>query len=120
MEKSNLVEPVRVHATQLFIDGKFVDAKTGKTFQVVNPCNGEVIANIHEGGAEDADLAVQAARRAFDEGPWKTMSAYERSLLMYKLADLIEKNLDELVVLESMDNGKPVTVMRAIDFPVVL
>eukprot|EP00347_Sterkiella_histriomuscorum_P004740 403359289 len=117
---SNLVPQVKVRATQLFIDGQFVDAKTGRTFTTVNPATEEVIAHIQEAGAEDAELAVQAARRAFDEGPWKQMSAYDRSRLIHKLADLIEQNLDELVVLEAMDNGKPVSMARALDFAGVL
>ena len=92
MEQVNgkVIQPVGVRATKLFINGEFVDARTGKTFTTVNPATEEVLATIQEAGPEDANLAVQAARKAFDEGPWKTMTAYERGLLMNKLADLIE------------------------------
>ncbi len=68
-----------------------------------------------EASAENVDQAVAAARRAFEEGPWRSMSAYERGRIMYRFADLIEKNIDELAALESLDNGKPVAVAKAAD-----
>src|ERR1700722_10726275 len=80
---------------QLFIDGKFADAKSGKTFEVYNPATGDVLANVAEGDKADVDLAVKAARRAFDSGPWKKMSASQRSRLMYRLADKLEERLED-------------------------
>ena len=82
----------------------------------MNPATEEIIASVQEADASDAELAIHAARKAFDEGPWRNMPSYERSLLLHKLADLIEKNLDELIMLESMDNGKPVSMLKALDF----
>lgn len=111
-----LVPSVAIKATKLLINGKFVESKSGKTFTTVNPATEEVIASVSEAGAEEAELAVRAARKAFDEGEWRNMPAFEKSKLLHKLADLIEQNLDELVVLESMDNGKPVSMCRALDF----
>jgi aldehyde dehydrogenase (NAD+) len=69
---------------------------------------------------QDVDKAVKAARKAFDEGPWRRMAAVERGNLMYKLADLMEKNADELAALESLDNGKPYSLSRGVDIPLAI
>src|SRR6202035_3709387 len=100
--------PVQVRQTKMLIDGKWVDSASGKTFETLNPATGEVIARVAEGDKADVDKAVNAARRAFDEGPWRKMNARERGRLLYKLADLVEKNVDELAALETLDNGKPI------------
>jgi phenylacetaldehyde dehydrogenase len=105
------------NSKQLFIDGKFVDAKSGKTFPVYNPATGDVLAHVAEGDAADIDLAVAAARRAFESGPWHSMSAAERSRLIYKLADKLEERLEDFALLESLDNGKPLAVARVADVP---
>ena len=105
---------------KLLIDGQWVDAASGKTFPVYNPATGEVLANVAEGDKEDIDRAVKAARRAFETGPWSKMSPSERGQLIYRLADLIEKNADEFAQLESLDNGKPLTVARAADVPLTI
>ncbi len=105
---------------KLLIDGQWVDAASGKTFPVYNPATGEVLANVAEGDKEDIDRAVKAARRAFETGPWSKMSPTERGQLIYRLADLIEKNADEFAQLESLDNGKPLTVARAADVPLTI
>ncbi|KAL4584951.1 hypothetical protein LXL04_009564 [Taraxacum kok-saghyz] len=97
---------VRVNYTQLLIDGKFVDSASGKTFPTLDPRTGEVIAHIAEGDAEDINRAVSAARKAFDEGPWPKMTAYERSCILLRFADLIEKHNDDIAALETWDNGK--------------
>ncbi|XP_009617290.1 benzaldehyde dehydrogenase, mitochondrial isoform X1 [Nicotiana tabacum] len=99
--------PVQVSFTKLLINGQFVDSASGKTFPTLDPRTEEVIANVAEGDAEDINRAVAAARKAFDEGPWPKMSAYERSKIMFKFADLVEKHNDELAALETWDNGKP-------------
>lgn len=110
----------QVKQTQLFIDGQWVDAASGKTFETIHPATEEVIANVAEGDAEDIDRAVKAARRAFDEGPWRTMDARDRGKLMHRLADLIEEELDYLAALETLDNGKPISDARTADIPLVV
>ncbi|HVN40969.1 MAG TPA: aldehyde dehydrogenase family protein [Myxococcota bacterium] len=102
---------------QMLIDGKLVPAASGKTFPSYNPATGEVLAQVPEGEREDIERAVRAARRAFESGAWPAMTASERGRLLWKLADLIDANGDELAALESLDNGKPVTVARAADIP---
>ncbi|HBI03067.1 MAG TPA: betaine-aldehyde dehydrogenase, partial [Paenibacillaceae bacterium] len=92
---------------KLYINGDFVLSVAEKTFQTLNPATGEVLATVYEGQKEDIDLAVRAARAAFDQGPWKKMTPSQRSRLMYKLADLMEENKEELAQLETLDNGKP-------------
>src|SRR5690625_3364008 len=92
---------------RLYINGEYVPAGSGKTFTVYNPATEEVLARVSEAQAEDIDKAVQAARKAFDEGEWTQMEAAERSRLIYKFADLLEENREELAQLEALDNGKP-------------
>ena len=105
---------------QLLIDGKLVDAASGKTFPDYNPATGTILAQVAEAEAEDVDRAVKAARRAFDEGPWSKMSPSERGKLLWKLADLLEKHSEEFAEIESIDNGKPVTVARMADVPLAV
>ena len=116
------VKPARpaIHQTQLFIGGQWVPAKSGKTFDTINPATEEVIAQVAEGDAADVDAAVRAARKAFDEGPWPRMDARERGRIMLRLADLIEAEIDELAALEALDNGKPVSDARTGDIPLAL
>jgi phenylacetaldehyde dehydrogenase len=102
---------------QLFIDGQWASAASGKTFETPNPATGETLAQVAEGEAEDIDRAVKAARRAFDEGPWTKMTTSERGRIIWRIGDLINEHLDELAQLESLDNGKPFTVARAADVP---
>jgi aldehyde dehydrogenase (NAD+) len=112
--------PPTVKDQPLLIGGKWVDSQSGKTFETVNPATGEVICRIAEGDKADIDLAVKAARKAFESGPWPKMNASDRGRLLNKLADAIEANIDELAALESLDNGKPVAVARAADLPLVV
>jgi aldehyde dehydrogenase (NAD+) len=109
-----------IRQTQLFIDGQWTAARSGKTFATVNPATEEVIAEVAEGDAADIDLAVKAARRAFDDSEWSRMDARDRGRLMYRLADLIEEEIDELAALESLDNGKPIRDSRNADLPLVI
>jgi phenylacetaldehyde dehydrogenase len=102
---------------KLLIDGKWVEPKSGKTFAVFDPSNGQQIAQVAEGSAEDVDLAVIAARRAFETGPWPKMSPVERGKLVWRLGDVLEAHADELAEIESLDNGKPVRDARAVDIP---
>jgi phenylacetaldehyde dehydrogenase len=102
---------------KMFIDGKWVEAASGKTFPSYNPATGEIMAHIAEGDREDIDRAVKAARRAFESGPWPDMTASQRGRLIWKLGDLIEEHLEEFAQLESLDNGKPLSVARVADVP---
>jgi phenylacetaldehyde dehydrogenase len=102
---------------QLFIDGQLVDSKSGKTFETINPATGESLATVSEGDAADIDLAVRAARRAFDSGPWGHMTPSERGRIIWRIGDLISERLEEFAELETLDNGKPLAVARAADVP---
>ena len=102
---------------KLLIDGKEVPAVSGKTFEVVNPATEQVIARVAHGEEADVDLAVVAARKAFDGGPWVRMAPAERAKLIYKLGEAIERHADELALIETLDNGKPLKASRTIDIP---
>ena len=102
---------------QLFINGQWAEAVSGKTFETPDPATGETLARVAEGEAEDINRAVKAARRAFDEGPWSRMTTSERGRIIWRIGDLILEHLDELAQLESLDNGKPFAVARAADVP---
>lgn len=105
---------------KLYINGKFVESVSQKTFTTPNPATGEVLAEVYEADAADIDLAVKAARAAFDNGPWSKMSASQRSRLMYKLADIMEEHKDALAQLETLDNGKPITETTYADVPLAI
>ncbi len=109
-----------IRQTQCFINGEWIPAASGKTFETVNPATEEVIAQVAEGDAADVDLAVKAARKAFDSGPWRKMDARDRGRLINKLADLIEDEADELAQLETLDNGKPIRESKGGDLPLTI
>lgn len=113
-------KPSKIKDQLLFIDGKWCQSASGKSFETVDPSTNEVICRVAEGDAADVELAVAAARRAFDSGPWSRMSASERGRLIYKLADLIESHQEELAALESLDNGKPYRDSMAADLPLTI
>src|SRR5690349_3491973 len=102
---------------QLLIGGKWAPAKSGKTFETLNPANEDVLALVAQGGKADVDEAVKAARKAFEEGKWPAMSPHQRARYLFRVADLIEAHADELAMLESLDNGKPLAQARAVDIP---
>lgn len=102
---------------KLLIDGKWVNSVSGETFPSINPFTEKEIVQVAKANRQDVDLAVKSSRKAFDEGPWPRMYAVERARIMFKLADLMEANIDELAVLESLDNGKPFNDARNIDLP---
>ncbi|MCA8984641.1 MAG: aldehyde dehydrogenase family protein [Planctomycetaceae bacterium] len=104
--------PPQVPDQQLFIDGKFVTSAAGKTFTAIDPSTGKTICQVAEASAADVDRAVQAARKALESGPWKKMSATQRGELMFKLADLVEQQAEELAVLESYNSGKTIAHSR--------
>jgi aldehyde dehydrogenase (NAD+) len=103
--------------TKLLIDGKWVNSASGKTFPTINPATEEKIADVQQASALDVDKAVQAARRAFDSGPWRRTYGEDRGRMLYRLAELIEKNAEELARLETLDNGKPISDSKNIDVP---
>ncbi|MEK6676126.1 MAG: aldehyde dehydrogenase family protein [Planctomycetota bacterium] len=110
----------KVKNQKMLIDGKWVDSISGKSFETVNPATSDTICQVAEGDKGDVDLAVKAARKAFESGPWSKMSGSERGRLMYKLADLMEKNIQELAALETLDNGKPIRDSLSADIPLTI
>jgi aldehyde dehydrogenase (NAD+) len=110
---------LQIKPGKLFIGGKWVDAAGGKTFPTINPATGETLAEIAEAGEADVEAAVAAAGRAFEAGPWAEMSASDRGRLLWKIGDLIDRHADELGLLETLDNGKPIFESRQIDVPMV-
>ncbi len=103
--------------TQLFIDGEFVDAADGSTFEVENPAEASSLAVIAEAKQADIDRAVQAARRCFESDAWQRLAPRQRGRLLYRLADLVEANVDQLARIETLQNGKPYFESRQVDLP---
>ena len=114
--KPKLAAP-KVPAQKMLVGGKWLEAASGKTFDTINPSTGEVICRVAEGDKADIDLAVKAARKAFESGPWSKMTPSARGVMINKLADAIEKHADELAALESLDNGKPIADASGADLP---
>jgi phenylacetaldehyde dehydrogenase len=114
---SNSVTQFLTASKKMLIDGKWVGAASGKTFEVRNPATGAVIARVPEGDQADVDIAVRAARRAFESGPWPAMTPSERGKVVWRIGELISKYNDELAEIESVDNGKPLGVAKAADVP---
>ena len=105
---------------KMLINGKWVNAAPGKTFPTFNPATGEVLAMVAEGDSEDINQAVQAARRAFQDGPWSRLTSSERGRMLWKLADLLEAHTEEFATLEALDNGKPFGVAKVADVPLAV
>ncbi|KAG0484613.1 hypothetical protein HPP92_008692 [Vanilla planifolia] len=103
--------------TKLFINGRFLDSVSGKTFETNDPRTGDVIAAVAEGDKEDVDNAVKAAREAFDHGKWPRTSGHERGRILMKLADLIEQHAEELSMLDAINAGKLLHMTQAFDIP---
>src|SRR5437588_757573 len=113
-----LSEPAKQFASRrhrLLIDGEWLDAADGRTFETVDPATGQAIAEVAQAGPDDVDRAVRAARRALEDGPWRSLPAAERGRLLNRLADLVERHADELAELEALDNGKPLKFARIVD-----
>lgn len=102
---------------KLYINGVWRESIEGKTFETINPATCEVLAEVHEAGTKDIDLAADAAAKAFNEGEWPAISSYDRSRLMHKLADLMERDLEILAQLDTLDNGKSIKEMYNSDLP---
>ena len=114
---SETLTPVR--PGKLIIDGASVDAASGRTITTMNPATEQAITQVAEAGAEDVDRAVQAARKAFDAGPWPQMKAIDRARVLWRIGDLVLANADELARLETLDNGKPIMESRHVDIDMV-
>src|SRR5947199_8860362 len=110
----------KISSGKLLINGQWVEG-SGKAFDTINPATGEVLTQVSEASPSDVDQAVGAARKTFDDtaGPWRKMSASERGKVLWRIADLLEKNIDELAELETLDNGKPIFEARYVDMPMV-
>jgi aldehyde dehydrogenase (NAD+) len=111
----------KIEPGKLLIGGEWKLPASGAVFDTINPATGEVLTQVASATAEDVDRAVQSARAAFDDekGPWRRLTANDRARLLWKLADLIEKNIDEIAELETLDNGKPIFESRYVDLPMV-
>jgi phenylacetaldehyde dehydrogenase len=105
---------------RLLVGGQWVEAASGKTFVTTDPATEREITHVAHGEAEDIDRAVAAARRAFEEGPWRTITPSARGQIIWRLADLLEKHADEFAELEALDNGKPLSVARTADVPLAV
>lgn len=107
----------RAEILRLLIDGRWIEARSGKTFPIICPADQSVLAYVAEGAEADVDCAVRAARKAFDEGAWSGRAPAERGALLHRLAALIERDSEEIAHLEAMDCGKPITDTRRSDVP---
>jgi aldehyde dehydrogenase (NAD+) len=105
---------------QLFIDGEFTDAVSGQTFESRNPSDGNVIATVAKGGREDVARAITAARRAFDEGPWPSMTPAERSAILLRLAAILQERQGELSELEAEDAGHTLRLANLFTVPLAV
>jgi phenylacetaldehyde dehydrogenase len=114
-EHSTLRRPQHIEPSRLFIDGGWRDAGAKGRREITDPSTGTVVTTVAEADASDLDAAVGAARRAFDTGPWAQTPGRERARVLHRAADLIRQRADELVALESIDVGKPVSLCRAVD-----
>ncbi len=122
IEVSPLVDNVKAFLAQprpFLIDGKWIAARSGATFESLDPATGEVFATVSDGGEKDIDAAVESARRAFDRG-WAQAPGAERARLLNRLADLIEAHAEEFAQLDSLDSGKPISLARLADVPTAI
>jgi len=105
-------EPIK-----MLIGGQWVEAASGKAFEMIDPSTGQVLARVAEGDSEDINRAVTTARKAFESGPWPKMTPSQRGRLLWKVAELIEQHADELAQLETLDNGKSIKYSKGGDVP---
>ena len=120
MELDRRVDEFIARTHKMLIGGKRVDSASGKTFPTYDPATGKVLAQVAEGDKEDVNRAVAAARQAFETGAWPKITPSQRGRLIWKLADLLEEHLEEFAQLETLDNGKPLTVARVADLPLAI
>src|ERR1051325_6405341 len=111
---------VTIQPGRLLINGQWGEGSN--TFDTINPATGELLTHVAKASAGDVDRAVAAARQAFEDrnGAWRKWSASERGKLLWRLADLVEKNIEEIAELETLDNGKPIFESRYVDMPMVI
>ena len=102
---------------KILINNEWCEAQSGKRFSVINPATEQILTEVAEGDAADIDRAVQAARNAFEQGPWKTMSARERGRILNRVAMLLDKHKEDFAELETLNNGKPISETRNADLP---
>ncbi|HEY8818536.1 MAG TPA: aldehyde dehydrogenase [Candidatus Limnocylindrales bacterium] len=112
-----VIAAIPTFRTDAFIDGAFQPALSGERFATENPATGQILADVAAGDAPDVDLAVTAARRAFEDGRWSRRSPADRKAVLLRLADLLEANAEELAMLDSLEGGKPITDCREVDIP---
>lgn len=105
---------------KMLINGEWTNSASGKTFPVYNPATGEVLVQVAEGDKADIDQAVQAARKAFESGPWHKITPSKRGHLLFRLSELLQEHSEEFAQLESLDNGKPFSVARVADIPLAI
>ena len=117
MAKEIVAEQIKLQNAQLFIDGKYIDAISGETFDTINPATNEKLATVAKGGEADANLAIEVAHRTFVSGVWSKMPVEERSRILCKMADLIMENVDKIAYIETLDVGKPIKESREFDIP---
>ncbi|SFE51889.1 aldehyde dehydrogenase [Alteribacillus iranensis] len=117
MKKELLNEKVKVSDAKLFIDGAYVDALSGDTFDTIDPATNIKLASVAKGNEHDAKRAIEAAQRTFESGIWSNMPVEERSDILCRMSDLILERVDELAYLETLDVGKPITESRGFDIP---
>src|ERR1043166_4536177 len=107
------MSPPQIKFTKLFINNEWVSSKSGKKMPVINPATEEKIAEVDEALPEDVDVAVAAAKAAFHrKSPWRTMDASERGRLLSKLADAIERDIENLAALDTLEMGKPISLAK--------
>ena len=106
-----------MNAGEIFVAGKWQAPVSGETYRPINPANEEPLASVGKGDERDIDLAVTAARKAFDEGPWPRMSPHERGRIVWRLCDLIQQHLDEMAKLESLCTGKTMFDSGKVEIP---
>ncbi|MFF7286166.1 aldehyde dehydrogenase family protein [Streptomyces griseorubiginosus] len=109
------MSPIEIEPGRLFVGGRWREAADGARTEVIDPSRGTVVTTVAEAGAADVDAAVRAAREAFDGGTWSGLSGRERGRILYRVAELIRENADELARLESLDVGKPISLCHAVD-----
>lgn len=111
---------VAIRPGKILINNEWVEARSGKRFDVINPATEQKLTDVAEGDREDVLAAVSAARRAFEKGPWRKMAAHERGKILYRLAQLVDKHKDELAELETLNKGKPISETRNADLPLTI
>ena len=116
---TEVVDVIRGAPNKLYIEGEFRDASGGESFGTFNPATEELITEVSSAGVEDVNVAVTGARKAFESGDWREMSARERGRILWRIGELLRDNVEEVAILETIDNGKPIFESRYVDIPMV-